>query len=73
MVDEVGQRSNTGDALGISTRGHDTGDAQFVFNLGHNPSLDHTFGVWAAVVSGMEVVDSIVEGDVIERIEIEAR
>jgi cyclophilin family peptidyl-prolyl cis-trans isomerase len=32
--------------------------------------LDHTYTVFAEVVSGMAVVDAIVEGDVIERAEI---
>ncbi len=72
MIDEVGLRSHTRGTLGISTRGHDTGDAQIFVNLGDNPSLDHTFGVWAEVTRGMDVVDGIVEGDVIERIQVGA-
>jgi cyclophilin family peptidyl-prolyl cis-trans isomerase len=73
MVDEVGLRTHTKGSLGISTRGHDTGDAQIFVNLGDNPSLDHTFGVWAEVTSGMDTVDAIVEGDVIDKIEVRAR
>lgn len=70
MIDEVGLRSHTRGTLGMSTRGHDTGDAQFFVNLGDNPSLDHGFGVWAEVTKGMDVVDAVVEGDVIEKIEL---
>jgi cyclophilin family peptidyl-prolyl cis-trans isomerase len=70
MVDEVGLRSHTRGALGISTRGHDTGDAQFFVDLCDNVSLDHTFGVWAEVTKGMDVVDGVIEGDTIDRIEI---
>lgn len=70
MVDEMGMRSHTRGTLGISTRGRDTGDAQIFVNLTDNPSLDHTFGVWAEVVKGMETVDAVVEGDAIEKIEV---
>lgn len=72
MIDEMGMRSHTRGTLGISTRGRDTGDAQIFVNLGDNPSLDHTFTVWAEVVQGMETVDAVVEGDVIDKIEVGA-
>ncbi len=68
MRDEVGiHRRGT---VGISTRGRDTGDAQFFVNLVDSPRLDHQYTVFGAVVSGMDVVDGILEGDVIERIEV---
>ena len=69
MRDEVG-RSHTRGTVGISTRGRDTGDAQIFVNLLDNPRLDHEFTVFAEVTSGMETVDGVLEGDVIERIEI---
>lgn len=68
MRDEVGvHRRGT---VGISTRGRDTGDAQIFVNLVDSPRLDHQYTVWGTVVSGMEIVDGVLEGDVIERIEI---
>jgi cyclophilin family peptidyl-prolyl cis-trans isomerase/HEAT repeat protein len=68
MRDEVGlHRRGT---VGISTRGRDTGDAQIFVNLVDSPRLDHQYTVVGTVVSGMEVVDAVLEGDVIERIEI---
>jgi cyclophilin family peptidyl-prolyl cis-trans isomerase len=70
MIDEMGMRSHTRGTLGISTRGRDTGDAQIFVNLGDNPSLDHAFTVWGEVVQGMETVDAVVEGDVIDKIEV---
>jgi cyclophilin family peptidyl-prolyl cis-trans isomerase/HEAT repeat protein len=73
MIDEMGMRSHTRGTLGISTRGRDTGDAQIFVNLGDNPSLDHNFTIWAEVVRGMDTVDAVVEGDVIERIAVAAR
>jgi cyclophilin family peptidyl-prolyl cis-trans isomerase/HEAT repeat protein len=70
MRDEVGLPSHRRGTVGISTRGRDTGDAQIFVNLVDSPRLDHTYTVFAEVVSGMDVVDGIVEGDVIERVEI---
>ena len=56
--------------LGMSTRGRDTGDAQFFINLLDNPRLDHDYTVFAQVAAGMDVVDRLLEGDVIERVEV---
>ena len=70
MRDELGLRSHERGTLGISTRGRDTGDAQIFVNLIDNWRLDHDYTVFAEVVRGMDVVDAVLEGDVIERIEI---
>ena len=56
--------------VGISTRGRDTGDAQIFVNTIDSPRLDHIYTVFATVVSGMDVVDGTLEGDVIERVEL---
>lgn len=56
--------------VGISTRGRDTGDAQIFVNLIDSPRLDHVYTVFGTVVTGMDVVDGILEGDVIERVEL---
>jgi cyclophilin family peptidyl-prolyl cis-trans isomerase/HEAT repeat protein len=73
MRDEVGLISHRRGTVGISTRGRDTGDAQIFVNLVDSPRLDHTYTVFAEVVSGMDVVDAILEGDVIERVEVLTR
>jgi cyclophilin family peptidyl-prolyl cis-trans isomerase len=39
-------------------------------DLVDNPRLDHQYTVFAQVLNGIEIVDQILEGDVIERIEI---
>jgi cyclophilin family peptidyl-prolyl cis-trans isomerase/HEAT repeat protein len=70
MRDELGLRSHVRGSIGVSTRGRDTGDAQFYINLLDNPRLDHEYTVFAEVVSGMDIVDGILEGDVIDRIEL---
>ena len=70
MRDEVGLWPHVRGAVGISTRSRDTGDAQIFIDLIDNPRLDHEYTVFAQVLNGIEIVDRILEGDVIERIEI---
>ncbi len=70
MRDEVGTWPHVRGAVGISTRGHDTGDAQIFVDLVDNPRLDHVYTVFGQVLNGIDIVDRILEGDVIERIEI---
>lgn len=70
MRDEVGLRSHERGTVGISTRGRDTGDAQFFINLVDNPRLDHEYTVFAKVTAGMHVVDDLLEGDEIARVEM---
>jgi cyclophilin family peptidyl-prolyl cis-trans isomerase/HEAT repeat protein len=70
MRDEVGLWPHVRGAVGISTRGRDTGDAQIFIDLVDNPRLDHEYTVFGQVLSGMDVVDAILEGDVIEKVEI---
>lgn len=63
--DEVGLQPHWRGTVGLSTRGWDTGDGQFYFNLVDNVRLNHDYTVFGTVVSGMDVVDQIREGDVI--------
>jgi len=70
MRDEVGLWPHVRGAVGISTRGRDTGDAQIFIDLVDNPRYDHTYTVFAQVLNGLDIVDRILEGDVIESVEI---
>jgi cyclophilin family peptidyl-prolyl cis-trans isomerase/HEAT repeat protein len=70
MRDEVGLWPHVRGAVGVSTRGRDTGDAQIFIDLVDNPRLDHQYTVFAHVLNGMDIVDAILEGDVIEKVEI---
>src|SRR5262245_30881644 len=70
MRDELGLWPHVRGAVGISTRGRDTGDAQIFIDLADNPRLDHDYTVFAQVLNGIDVVEKILEGDVIERVEI---
>jgi cyclophilin family peptidyl-prolyl cis-trans isomerase len=67
--DELGTVPHVRGTVGMSTRGHDTGDAQWFVNLRHNLRLGRDYTVFAEVVAGIDVVDGILEGDTIARIE----
>ncbi len=68
--DEIGPGSHERGTMGISTRGRDTGDAQIFVNLVDNLRLDFNYTVWGRIVLGMEVVDGVLEGDVIETVQL---
>ena len=68
--DELGLGSHRRGTVGISTRGRDTGDGQIFFNLIDNYRLDHDYTIVAEVIEGMDVVDGMLEGAVIERVEV---
>ena len=70
MRDELDLRPHHRGTVGISSRGRDTGDGQLFVNLVDNPRLEHTNFLCGEVVSGMDVVDGILEGDVIKRVEV---
>jgi len=67
--DELGTVPHARGTVGMSTRGHDTGDGQWFVNLSDNPRLGRDYTVFGEVVEGMDVVDGILEGDVIARVE----
>ena len=68
MRDEVGLARNARGSFGISTRGRDTGDGQIYVNLVNNFRLDHDYTVFANVTRGLDLIDRVQEGDVIESI-----
>ncbi len=70
MRDEVGLARNARGSLGISTRGRDTGDGQIYVNLVDNFRLDHDYTVFARVISGLDLIDRVQEGDGMQSVEI---
>jgi cyclophilin family peptidyl-prolyl cis-trans isomerase len=70
MRDEVGRVTQLRGTIGISTRGRDTGDAQIYVNLVDSPRLDHEYTIFAEVARGMNVVDGILEGAVMQKAEL---
>lgn len=69
LRDELGTVPHVRGTVGMSTRGHDTGDAQWFVNLRDNLRLGRDYTVFGEVIDGIDVVDGILEGDVIARIE----
>jgi peptidyl-prolyl cis-trans isomerase B (cyclophilin B) len=70
MRDELGLWPHVRGAVALASRGRDTGSGQFFVDLVDNPRFDHEYTVFAQVLNGMDTIDRILEGDVIERIEI---
>ena len=68
LRDELGNIPHRRGTVGMSTRGHHTGDAQWFVNLKDNLRLIQDYTVFAEVVDGIEVVDRIMEGDIVESI-----
>ncbi len=68
MRDEPGTTPHLRGAVGISTRGRDTGDGQIFIDLVDLPRLDHDYTVFARVTDGMNVVDRVLEGAKVVRV-----
>ena len=64
MRDEISPSStNTRGSVGLSTRGRNTGDAQFYVNLVDNPRLDLDYTIFARIRNtDMAAIDRIEEG-----------
>jgi cyclophilin family peptidyl-prolyl cis-trans isomerase/HEAT repeat protein len=64
LRDEISSLSHSRGTVGLSTRGRDTGDAQFFINLVNNPRLDFDYTIFGRVSARtMLVLDEIQEGD----------
>jgi cyclophilin family peptidyl-prolyl cis-trans isomerase/HEAT repeat protein len=61
---EVGLWPHVRGSVGIDA------DSTFFIDVVDNPQFDHQYTVFAQLVDGMDVVDDLLEGDVIERIDI---
>lgn len=70
LRDEVGQRPYGRGVVGMALAGRDTGGSQFFVTRVPAPHLDGTYPVIGRVVKGMEVVDALRPGDVVERVEL---
>lgn len=67
---EIGQRFYGRGAVGMALAGKDTGGSQFFVAEAPLPHLDGGYTIFGWVMSGMDVVDKIRPGDLIERVEI---
>ena len=71
LRDELANVPHPRGTVGMSTRAHDTGDAQWFINLKDNPVLVRDYTVFAEVTDGIGVVDGILEGDRVATMRVE--
>jgi len=67
---EITRRPYGRGAVGMALSGKDTGGSQFFITLGPQPHLDGGYTLFGQVVAGMDAVDRLRPGDVIERVEV---
>jgi cyclophilin family peptidyl-prolyl cis-trans isomerase len=67
---EVNQALYDRAAVGMALSGKDTGGSQWFVTHAPQPHLDGGYTIFGRVVTGMDVVDRIVRGDVIQSIVI---
>src|SRR5829696_5498497 len=70
---EINQALYDRAAVGMALSGKDTGGSQWFVTHSPQPHLDGGYTVFGRVVAGMDVVDRIVRGDVIQSIVIRQR
>ena len=68
--DEINERPFIRGAVGMALSWKDTGGSQFFIVHSPQPHLDAKYTVFGQVVAGMEVVDRIQQGDVIQRVRV---
>ena len=68
--DELNDRPFLRGVVGMALDWRDTGGSQFFITHSPQPHLDARYTVFGHVVNGMDVVDRIAPGDVIERIRV---
>jgi cyclophilin family peptidyl-prolyl cis-trans isomerase len=67
---EIGQRPYGRGTVGMALSGKDTGGSQFFITHTPTPHLDGRYTGFGWVAAGMDAVDKVRQGDVIERVEI---
>jgi cyclophilin family peptidyl-prolyl cis-trans isomerase len=68
--DEINRHRYLTGTLGMALSGPDTGGSQWFITHSPQPHLDGTYTVFGRVVEGMDVVNRVLPGDRIERIEV---
>jgi peptidyl-prolyl cis-trans isomerase B (cyclophilin B) len=68
--DELSAWPHVRGALALSSDGKQPGDAQLFVDLVDNPGFDYQYTVFAQTISGLDVLDAVLEGDVIDKVEI---
>jgi cyclophilin family peptidyl-prolyl cis-trans isomerase len=71
--DELNRSPYVRGAVGMALSGPDTGGSQFFLTLAPQPHLDGHYTVFGRVVSGLTVMDALVQGDAIQDISATSR
>jgi len=66
---EIGHRTYSRGSFGMALSGKDTGGSQFFVTVSPQPHLDGRYTRFGEVTSGMDVVDRLLEGERILRVE----
>jgi len=67
---EINPQKHTSGALSMAHAGKNTGGSQFFITHSPQPHLDGVHTVFGQVVEGMDVVNKIKQGDVMERVRV---
>ncbi|MBL0172345.1 MAG: peptidylprolyl isomerase [Gemmatimonadaceae bacterium] len=70
LRESYSRRRHDRGALGLATSGPDTGGSQYYLCHSSQPHLDGGYTVFGRIVDGFEVLDRIVQGDRMQRIEV---
>ncbi len=70
---EVNTKPYQRGTMGMALSGKDTGGSQFFFCHAPQPHLDGGYTVFGQVIVGMDAVDKLTRGDVIERVTVSER
>ncbi len=70
---EINHRRYERGTVGMALSGKDTGGSQFFVTLSPQPHLDGRYTTFGHVVSGMETVDALVEGDVMTQVTVKSQ
>jgi cyclophilin family peptidyl-prolyl cis-trans isomerase len=65
--EEISRHPHIRGTVGMATEGKDTGSSQIFVNVGFNVNLDGRYTVFGEVVDGMDAVDQLEVGDVIQQ------
>lgn len=68
--DEFNREMYTRGAVGMATAGPDTGGSQYFLTLSPQPHLEGHYTVFGRVVSGMAVMDGLIQGDMVKSVTI---
>ncbi|GAC1465956.1 MAG: hypothetical protein PVSMB1_15480 [Gemmatimonadaceae bacterium] len=68
--DEMNPRRYERGAVGMALSGPDTGGSQYFITHSAQPHLDGHYTVFGRVVQGYDVLDKLVQGDLITRVEL---